>query len=95
MTIEWHYNENPPEPEGGCQIRYLVALHSEDHSFTETAYYNGDGVWSDVFNIITEDVYAWAEWPGAPPQTRATAGGRDLDGTLDKERGEANGMGIN
>jgi len=24
-----------------------------------------------------------------------TTGGRDLDGTLDKERGEANGMGIN
>jgi len=79
MTIEWHYDENPPEPEEGCERAYLAALYekAEDDCFTIRAWYGGGGQWSDDFDpIIAEDnVYAWAEWPVAPPQAQATTGG--------------------
>jgi len=77
MTIEWHYDENPPEPEEGCEIAYLAACFAKqwDVRFTMKAWYDGDGFWSDNFDPILEGVYAWTEWPTAPPQAQATTGG--------------------
>jgi len=79
VAIKWHYDENPPEPEEGCKIAYLAALYekAEDDCFTIKAWYDGDGLWSDAFDpiIAEDDVYAWAEWPAAPPQAQATTGG--------------------
>jgi len=81
MTIEWHYNENPPEPEEeGCGIAYLGAVVYDEHLGddrclnVERMWYEGHGHWSDSHDAA-RNVYAWAEWPAAPPQTQATTGG--------------------
>jgi len=81
MTIEWHYNENPPEPEDGCEIARLAGVYDKERDvrFTMRLWYGGGGFWSDDFSsIITEDdVYAWAEWPTAPPQAQTRPTGLD------------------
>ncbi len=71
-SIEWHFNENPPEPEEEG-IAYLAAILDDDDpadwAYTDQMWYDGNGHWSDDGGI-SRNVYAWAIWP-APPQKRA------------------------
>ena len=60
-TITWHYlPELPPERRDSS---FIVATPS---NVTE-GWYDGEGCWTFRDESEIYNVYAWAEWPAAPP----------------------------
>lgn len=64
-TITWHYLPTlPPEPEGGRE-RHIIATTLDGIC---AGWYKGKGRWTFWGG---SEVYAWAEWPTAPPVRNA------------------------
>ena len=70
MTITWRYlPELPPEPLSELDAEnYIIAYdNGESDNVTFCAWYTDVNCWEDVGSYQIDNIYAWAEWPAAPP----------------------------